>query len=162
MGKKKGKVKKKKRKGGKGKGGKNKGLGGAETEELIPAFVQEYVTIHFKLVNWSFLDFSMEVCINTTKLYSLKRKITERHGRISNLRVYHGSVQPETELKDEMKTLEQLGMQGLPKQARTISTSPSGSPETSPRSTEGGSDKAEVIFWYDFKPFAHEDPLLLR
>ena len=90
MGKK--KVKKKKKK-GVGKKGKKKGaLGGAETDELIPAFVRDYVTIHFKLINWSFLDFSIEVCVNNTKLYSLKRKITQRHGRISNLRVYHGSM----------------------------------------------------------------------
>ena len=90
MGKK--KVKKKKKK-GVGKKGKKKGaLGGAETDELIPAFVRDYVTIHFKLINWSFLDFSLEVCVNNTKLYSLKRKITQRHGRISNLRVYHGSM----------------------------------------------------------------------
>ena len=90
MGKK--KVKKKKKK-GVGKKGKKKGTLGSETDnELIPAFVRDYVTIHFKLINWSFLDFSLEVCVNNTKLYSLKRLIKKRHGRISNLKVYHGSM----------------------------------------------------------------------
>ena len=154
MAKKKG-TKKKKKKGAK-KGGKKASALGAETqEEIVPAFVQHYVTIHFKLVNWSFLDFSMEVCVNTTKLYSLKRKIKERHGRISNLRVYHGSMQPQTEMKEEMWTIEQYGIEGEPK-----SISNTGSPREDEEDDDANT--AEIIFWYDFKPFPHNDPLLLR
>ena len=155
MAKKKG-TKKKKKKGAK-KGGKKASALGAETqEEIVPAFVQHYVTIHFKLVNWSFLDFSMEVCVNTTKLYSLKRKIKERHGRISNLRVYHGSMQPQTEMKEEMWTIEQYGIEGEPKSISNTGTSPREDEEDDDPNT------AEIIFWYDFKPFPHNDPLLLR
>ena len=157
MGKKKGGVKKKKKKGVK-KGSKGQGaLGDLETQVLVPEFVQQYVTIHCKLVNWVFLDFTLkDVCINNTKLYSIRRKIKERHGRISNLRVYHGSMQPQTEMKDEMLTLEQLGVEGLNKIGSHQVAGVDGEvPQVETK-------RAEVTFWYDFKPFAHSDPLLLR
>ena len=65
------------------KGNKKNGvLGDLETQVLVPEFQSSYVTIHLKLVNWVFLDFTLkDVCINNTKLYSIKRKIKERHGR---------------------------------------------------------------------------------
>ena len=72
--------------------------------------------------------------------------------------------QPQTEMKDDMKTLEEYGVQGLPK-----------IPPPNPNASIGGvemgvgeapspevKEKAEVVFWYDFKPFTHDDPLLLR
>jgi hypothetical protein len=157
--KKKGGVKKKKKKGAK-KGSKGQGaLGDLETQILVPEFIQHYVTIHLKLVNWVFLDFTLkDVCINNTKLYTIKRKIQERHGRISNLRVYHGSMQPQTEMKDEMETLESLGVEGLPKiGTKVVVEGPDGVGEG-----QVETERAEVTFWYDFKPFAHSDPLLLR
>ena len=155
MGKKKKGVKKKKKK---AKGKKNASiLGESETQVLVPEFITHYVTIHLKLVNWVFLDFTLQdVCINNTKLFSIKRKIKERHGRISNLRVYHGSMQPQTEMKDEMLTLEQLGIEGLPKNG-SISA-----PGLDGEAPIVETERAEVTFWYDFKPFIHDDPLLLR
>lgn len=157
MGKKKKGVKKKKKKASKKGNKKNGVLGDLETQVLVPEFQSSYVTIHLKLVNWVFLDFTLkDVCINNTKLYSIKRKIKERHGRISNLRVYHGSMQPQTEMKDEMLTLEQLGVEGLTKIGSYQVAGIDG--EVPQVETE----RAEVTFWYDFKPFTHGDPLLLR
>jgi hypothetical protein len=123
--------------------------------------------------DWVFLDFTLRnVNIESTRLFSIKRKIKQRHGRISNLRIYLGTMQPQTELKDEMMTLEELGIEGLP---LVRPSSPASAVAAASKQTGRGDGISDddgispgvqgvknITLWYDFKPFAHEDPLLLR
>ena len=121
-------------------GGINDSLGGIEVQ--VAERVDHYVNCQMKLINWIFLDFELKNCnVEKTRLLSIKRKIKERHGRFTNLKVYLGTVSPQTELTDDMATLEGLGIEGAPK-------SELNEPE-------------EVVIYYDFKPFEHNDPLLL-
>ena len=68
-------------------------------------------------------------------------------------------------MKDDMMTLEEYGVQGLPKIPPPNLNASIGGDEMGvgeAPSPEVKEEKAEVVFWYDFKPFTHDDPLLLR
>ena len=157
MGKKKKGAKKKKKKRAPKKGKGSSALADLDDSPLVPAHLPIYATIHCKLVNWVFLDFTLkDVCLENTRLFSIKRKIKARHGRISNLRVYLGTMQPQTELKDEMATLEELGVEGLPL-VNPVAMDPTA---LGPTPTEV--ERKEVVLYYDFTPHQHEDPLLLH
>ena len=94
-----------------------------------------------QLVNWPFLDFQMRVKTDTA-IFTLKacacspwlvdslqgydgwhvgacvvaqKKLRERHGRMEELRMYKESPSTDCELTNEMLTLEQAGIDGLPK-----------------------------------------------
>ena len=121
-------------------GGIGDSLGGIEVQ--VAEKVDRFVNCQLKLINWIFLDFTLKGCnVEKTRLFTIKRKIKERHGRVNNLKVYLGTVSPQTELTNDMATLEELGIEGSPK-------SEINEPE-------------EVVLYYDFKPFEHNDPLLL-
>jgi len=101
--------------------------------------VQKKVTLEFKLMNWNFLNFELELPTDTN-LFVVKQKIEARHGRIRDLVVCRGVYAEENELRDDMKTLEDYGIRG---------------------SADG---KAREMILYEFKPRDHqrEDPLLLH
>ena len=115
-------------------------LGGIEVQ--VAEKVDRFVNCQMKLINWIFLDFELKDCnIEKTRLFTIKRKIKERHGRTTDLKVYLGTVSPQTELTDDMATLQEMGIEGAEK-------SEINEPE-------------EVVLYYDFKPYQHNDPLLL-
>ena len=121
-------------------GGIGDSLGGIEV--TIAEKVDRFVNCQLKLINWIFLDFELKGCnVEKTRLFTIKRKIKERHGRVTNLKVYLGTVSPQTELTNDMASLEELGVEGSPK-------SELNEPE-------------EIVLYYDFKPYEHNDPLLL-
>ena len=61
-------------------------LGGLEVQ--VAEKVDHYVNCQMKLINWIFLDFELKNCnVEKTRLFSIKRKIKERHGRFTNLKV---------------------------------------------------------------------------
>ena len=112
---KKGLKKKKKKKAGSKAGTNLLGdLGGIEVE--ITEKVDKFVNLHLKLVNWIFLDFELKDCnVEKVRLFTLKRKIKERHGRVNCLRVYMGTISPQSELTEDMATLQEMGVEGSPK-----------------------------------------------
>ena len=139
---KKGLKKKKKKKAGSKAGTNLLGdLGGIEVE--ITEKVDKFVNLHLKLVNWIFLDFELKDCnVEKVRLFTLKRKIKERHGRVNCLRVYMGTISPQSELTEDMATLQEMGVEDSPK-------------------GDGTEKPDEVTLYYDFTPYEHNDPLLL-
>jgi hypothetical protein len=91
-----------------------------------------------QLLNWKYLNFTMRVR-TTTRLFTIKRKLEERHGRICDLVVCKDSFCEKNEMNDDMMTLEDYGVEGCAKEL----------------------DPVIVQLFYDFKPCDHDDPLLL-
>ena len=100
--------------------------------------VQKVVKLEFRLMNWNFLDFELE-CPTDTHVFTLKKKIIERHGRIKDLVVCKESYEEQNELTDDMKTLEEYGILG-----------------------GTADDNVVARIFYEFKPCDHDDPLLLH
>jgi hypothetical protein len=104
----------------------------------LPVYVQRFVMVHFKLVTWEYLNFSMHLPTNT-RLFAVSEIIQEHHGgSIYDLAMYKYQVHPRNLLSDLAKTLEESGIEG-------------GLPE----------EKVECIIWYDFQLSGNGCPLLL-
>lgn len=93
-----------------------------------------------QLRNWSFSGLAFKVRLRVdTPVFAIKRKIVERHGRLSKLTLYKDAETPDCEILNDRLTLAELGILGRPLH-----------------------DPPEVvILHYDFKPFAHDEPVLL-
>lgn len=104
---------------------------------LMPE-TEDWVTLDLKLLNWHYLNFQMRVKI-TTRLFTIKNRLVERHGRITELRVCKDQFNERNEMSDDMMTLAEYGIQGAPKDAEPM----------------------VYQIYYDFKPSDHDDPLLL-
>ena len=94
-----------------------------------------------KLVNWRFLDFQLKLRCSTP-LFSVKKKLRDKHGLIKNLKLYKGQRHPSNELIGDELTLSELGIQGAAKEAQ---------------------DEEVYEIYYDFKPADAKmnNPLLL-
>lgn len=154
---------KKKKKGGKKKGAAPKVDEGPPKPLVKVHDFVKWVTLDMRLVNWSsvaraaladawhlysrdrrsYLNFELKLR-DDTPLFSLKKRLVERHGRMTELRLYKDHVSPETELSDEMLTLREVGVAGA-------GVDDEGNPEPPARAT----------LVYDFKPHDSADPLLL-
>ena len=134
---------KKKGKGKKGKKGGDKKEEKAVVSNFKPLVLEEdieyWVTLDMKLCNWEHMDFKMSVK-TATHLFTIKNKLADHHGRIENLQICKHSFKDCNEMNDEMKTLEDYGIKGAPKDAIEPSI---------------------VTIIYDFKPVDHNEPLLL-
>ena len=98
---------------------------------------EKFVTLHLKLRDWHFLDFSLRLRV-TTPLFKIRDHLVERHGNLAELSIFKGAVSEENEMSDEMKTLESYGIEGK---------------------ADGEEEPAEVNIYYDFIP-EMTDPLL--
>ncbi|CAM9623931.1 unnamed protein product, partial [Ectocarpus sp. 12 AP-2014] len=132
---------------------KKKSTGGDKADEKVdnvdgplpaePALAmpsdEEWVTLDLKLLNWKFLDFKHRVR-TTTHIFTIKNLLLEHHGRVADLIVCKGAFTEANELKDEMHTLKGYGIKGAPR----------------------GVDHPVIVpLFYDFKPIAYDEPLLL-
>eukprot|EP00903_Cladosiphon_okamuranus_P006170 g6067.t1 len=100
---------------------------------------EEWVTLELKLLNWKFLDFKHRAR-TTTHIFTVKNLLLEHHGRVDDLILCKGSFTEANELKDEMQTLKGYGIKGAPR---------------------GVDPPVTVPLFYDFKPVAYDEPLLL-
>lgn len=100
--------------------------------------MEEWVTLDLRLVNWNYMNFKLRVRTDT-HLFSINKKIEERHGRITALKICRDQFSERTQMTDEMQPLHAYGIQGA------------------------GLDDPEhvVLLYYDFKLCDHENPLLL-
>ena len=100
-----------------------------------------FVKLEFKLVDWSFLDFSRVVSTDTS-VQSIKESIKLHHGgNIKRLTLCLDFYQETNELRNEMLTLKEIGIGGGSKNEPT-----------------------ERVMFYDFTPVASEsgsDPILM-
>lgn len=73
------------------------------------------VLIEFRLIDWSYGDFTKAFPLRAT-LVDIKRLLIEKHGRMEKLSLYKNSPEPENEVpSDEItegSTLESLGFSG--------------------------------------------------
>ncbi|CAN0461608.1 unnamed protein product, partial [Laminaria digitata] len=92
-----------------------------------------------QLLNWKFLDFKHRAR-TTTHIFTIKNLLLEHHGRVANLIICKGAFTEANELVDEMKTLKGYGIKGAPR---------------------GADPPVTVPLFYDFKPVAYDEPLLL-
>lgn len=97
-----------------------------------------WVKLNMQLENWSYTNFELQLRVDTP-LYVVKRKLVERHGRMTELSLLllvHGVS---TQVTNDKLTLHELGIDGKP----------------------WGGDLPAVICRYDFKPAGVDEPLLL-
>ena len=114
--------------------------------------LDNWVLLEFKLLNWKYMNFSQKFR-ETTHVFTVKKLLCERHGRIEDLRICLNSFSETTEIKDEMLTLKECGLKG--RQPNMIMGA-SGLLEVEP-----GSIPVVQVF-YDFKPIAFSDPIMLH
>eukprot|EP00462_Mataza_sp_D1_P002892 CAMPEP_0175098672 /NCGR_PEP_ID=MMETSP0086_2-20121207/5995_1 /TAXON_ID=136419 /ORGANISM="Unknown Unknown, Strain D1" /LENGTH=173 /DNA_ID=CAMNT_0016372365 /DNA_START=14 /DNA_END=535 /DNA_ORIENTATION=+ len=96
----------------------------------------DWVYVDVKLVTWNYVDFT--VCVRTqTPLNSIARMIEEKHGRISELKLYR-SPPDEKNILDPDLTLAEMGIHGGAKE-----------------------DEEKFTIFYNYKP-AVSEPLLLK
>lgn len=107
-------------------------------------------TINFKLITWSFLDFSVELPVSAT-LRVMQEVISQHHsGAVGNLTLWKAAVHPKNILKDYSKTLEDIF-----KFSESLSSYNYDGEEVQENSP------LECTLFYDFKPLAPDCPLLL-
>ncbi|POM73417.1 Expressed Hypothetical protein [Phytophthora palmivora] len=105
---------------------------------IIEADPVHYVTLDMRLLNWSYLNFKFRTK-TTTRLFAIKQQIQKQHGPVTDLKICKGHFSEANELKQDMMTLAEYGIEGAP---------------------EGEPDMVYLIH-YDFKPEQHDNPLLL-
>ena len=75
----------------------------------------------------------------STRLFAVREKLKERHGRITDLKICKEQFSAKNELTNDMATLEQCHIRGAPQDAPPI----------------------RYTIYYDFKQLDSDDPLLL-
>lgn len=117
-----------------------------------------FVTLRCELLNWAFSAFTLRLPLSTP-LFSLRERIEDRHGRMSDLKIYVGQASEKTELRGE------FAVRARPGEGER-GAGPTLLPPSSQRLGElgvgdhAGEDGAVVIL-YDFTPHHHDNPLLL-
>ncbi|CAM9269728.1 unnamed protein product [Chrysoparadoxa australica] len=99
---------------------------------------EEWVELDFKLLNWRYMNFTERVRTSTL-LFTIRKLLMHRHGLIRDLVICKGSFTEANEMVNEMKSLKDYGIRGACKDV----------------------DPPRVSIFYDFKPYNHDEPLLL-
>ena len=94
------------------------------------------VIIDFRLIDWSYNDFSKSFPLRAT-LVDIKRLLVERHGRMEKLSLYKNSPEPENEIPSDT-TSEGLTLESL-----------------------GFGSKRSLVLFYSFIPHNPQEPTLL-
>ena len=88
-------------------------------------------------MNWKFMDDST-IVTDETHLFTIKKRLEEKHGRMKQLVICKDSYAERNELRDDMKTLKEYGILGAQKP----------------------NEPAPITLFYEFKPLDHDNPLL--
>tara|TARA_B110000305_G_C19315086_1_gene575983 strand:+ start:231 stop:587 length:357 start_codon:yes stop_codon:yes gene_type:complete len=103
---------------------------------------EKWVTLEMNLMNWAFLNFTESYRVKT-HLFSIRRILEEKHGRMMDLKICLNSFAENNEMADEMLTLEDYFDNATPK-------------------IEGKSKNEEkptiVRIFYDFRPHDADEP----
>ena len=81
-----------------------------------------------------------------THLFSIKKVLQERHGKLESLKLCFHSFIDANEVTDEMLTLKELGIKGVP---------------TDLNNPEEVANIPTVQLFYDFKSTTNADPIIL-
>lgn len=123
-------------------------------KKKIPYIRENWINIQFKLLNWKFMNFSMKFR-ETTHIFTLKKLLQERHGRIDDLKLCFHAYTEANEIHNDMLTLRDCGLKGQPIEP--------------PEPEEGQEPPTEPVemtiptvqLFYDFKPTNFSDPVVL-
>jgi len=127
------------------------GGGAKETTPHAPVRSDEkFVKVDFKLLNWHYMNFQMKLK-EETHIFTIKKMLRERHGRLEELKVCLGSFTESNELVDEMLTLKDCGVKGTPIEIVV---------DAEGKLREDDSLMPIIQFFYDFKPANHSDAIL--
>ena len=122
-----------------------------EPVQQVPVRSDErYVKVDFKLLNWHYMNYQAKVK-EDTHIFTIKKMLRERHGRIEDLKVCLGSFTETNELADEMLTLKECGVKGMPTEIVV---------DADGQLREDDSQTPVIQIFYDFKPTNHSDPVL--
>jgi hypothetical protein len=120
----------------------------AVIEAPPPVYVpkrEPWINIEFKLLNWKFMNFSQHFR-EDTRLFTIKKILQERHGKLDSLKLCFHAFTDQNELNDEMLTLKEVGIKGVPVDLNSpteVLTIPT------------------VILYYDFQSTNFSDPVIL-
>jgi len=99
------------------------------------------------------MNFAMKFRDNT-RIFTIKKLLQERHGRMDDLKVCFTSFADVNEVTDEMLTLKECGVKFAPFNTAVIHT-PEG------MASEEYKSIPTVQLFYDFKPNNFSDPVIL-
>lgn len=114
---------------------------------------EKVIILEFKLLNWKYMNFSVKFR-ETTPIFTIKKLLRERHGRVEDLKLCLHSFTEANELNDEMLTLLEVGLKGR-------------IPEMKLSSGHGSDlvvDEESIPcfqIYYDFRPVDFSDPIML-
>jgi hypothetical protein len=120
--------------------------------EALPTSLDNYVYLDFRMLNWKYMNF-VQKFRDTTHIFTLKRLLTERHGRVGDMKICFDAYSEANEVKDEMMTIKDCGIKG--RQPNMIPDEENGG-----HKIEEGSIPTVQVF-YDFKPIDYSDPVML-
>ena len=107
-----------------------------DSGEETPKPTDEWVHLDLKLIDWSFMDKTRIMKLDTT-VHTVKETLREFHGgNVSKLTLCAGAYQESNELRDDKRTLKDMGI-------------------------TGSSNKNEapiVVMFYNFIPDGREEP----
>lgn len=93
-----------------------------EENLVVSQSEEEWVRLDMKLVDWSYMDFSRTVRVDTT-LRTIKDLIGKWHGgHIAQLTLFKDSHQETNELRSDEATLKECGIDGAAKDAAPVVT----------------------------------------
>jgi hypothetical protein len=87
------------------KGKKAKGEPKVKVDEAPPPYVpkrESWINIEFKLLNWKFMNFAQRFRTEETHLFTIKKLLQERHGKLDSLKLCFYSFTDSNELNDEI------------------------------------------------------------
>lgn len=105
------------------------------------------------------MNFSMKFRENT-HIFTLKKILQERHGRIDDLKLCFHAFTEINEIKDEMLTLKECGLKGQPLEPMENELTETTAEGVAKITTEVITIPTVQLF-YDFKPTNFSDPVVL-
>lgn len=76
-----------------------------------------FVTLHCELLNWRFSAFTLRLPLSTP-LFSLRQKVADKHGPVTDLKLYVDQAVDKNELKGEFEVRSALQRTALPRGPR--------------------------------------------
>ena len=107
-----------------------------------------------QLLNWNYLNFKLRLR-TSTRLFVLKDEIRNRHGQITDLKICRGYFAEKNELRDDMSTLQDYGIEGVPE------NEPEAVRVCKPKLNKANLSCKVCVIQYDFKPKEYDNPILL-
>ncbi|CAE7368659.1 unnamed protein product [Symbiodinium sp. KB8] len=74
---------------------------------------ERFVTVTLELRGWEFIQHRFKLRVDTP-MYSIKRKLVEKHGRMAELTLYKSIDAKSNAITNDKWTLQEIGIDGAP------------------------------------------------